>query len=184
MAVHVNSLAAYHSLNLGERAAQVLAVYVESLQPLTDREVMERLGFTDPNAVRPRVTDLVDAKLLEECGSDTGGGRKVRVCRPTTFTLTTVGTAKVTQTNRRAICAYIAKMEGQGATEADLARALPTIHVAHLPLRVKECWGHGLITQELGEVRADMVAWHITAKGAELLKLPAGSWHSDRRVAV
>ena len=181
MAVHANSLAAYHSLNLGERAAQVLSVYVESLQPLTDREVMERLGFTDPNAVRPRVTDLVDAKLLEECGSDTTG-RKVRVCRPTAFTLTTVGTAKVSQNNRRAACAYIAKMEDQGATEADVARAVPTIHAAHLPLRLKECWGHGLITQELGVVRAGMLAWHITPKGAELLKLPATAWHSDRRV--
>ncbi len=83
MTVHANSLAAYDTLDLSEREALVMSCFHGAIQPMTDREVMERLGFTDPNAVRPRITKLVAIGLLEECGNvkDSTTGKTVRICR-------------------------------------------------------------------------------------------------------
>ena len=65
--MHANSLEAYHSLeDLGERESLVLDCYIPLIFPMTDRECMGRLGFNDPNKVRPRVTALVRAGLLEQ----------------------------------------------------------------------------------------------------------------------
>lgn len=36
--------------------------------PQTDREIAEALGFSDMNAVRPRITELIKANFLAECG--------------------------------------------------------------------------------------------------------------------
>lgn len=66
--MHANSLGCWHDLDTSEREALVLSVYAKSSVPLTDKEVMERLGFTDPNRVRPRCTGLRDAGVLKECG--------------------------------------------------------------------------------------------------------------------
>lgn len=65
--MHANSLSAYRSEadRLSKRAWLVLA-YLSNHGPLTDRQVMEGMGFKEPNAVRPRITELVGAgKLLE-----------------------------------------------------------------------------------------------------------------------
>ena len=51
----------------GKRTQLVVAILRASAGPMTDREVMVRAGFTDPNAVRPRITELVDAKIAMEC---------------------------------------------------------------------------------------------------------------------
>ena len=50
----------------------------------TDRQVAEWLGFSDLNAVRPRITELVKAGRLEEAGSTICPvtGRRVRMVRP------------------------------------------------------------------------------------------------------
>ena|SRR5689334_819583 len=50
---------------------------------LTDREIMKRLGFRDPNAVRPRLTELIERGVCEECGSvqDADTGKTVRLVR-------------------------------------------------------------------------------------------------------
>jgi len=65
--MHENSLDAYGAERekLGRRAQAVLA-WVRLHGPATDREVMRGLGFTEPNCVRPRVTELVDLGLLVE----------------------------------------------------------------------------------------------------------------------
>jgi hypothetical protein len=68
MTVHANSLAAYRSLNISDRAAAVLHTYVEAIQPITDRECMQRMGFFDPNQVRPRVTELIAAAAPPDSG--------------------------------------------------------------------------------------------------------------------
>ena len=49
--------------------------------PGTDREIMGRLGFRDPNAVRPRVTGLILSGDLVELRStkDSLTGKTVRV---------------------------------------------------------------------------------------------------------
>ena len=66
-AMHANSLAAYREERpvLSKRAADVLEV-VRMFGPLTDREIVDTLGYRDMNAIRPRVTELIDARLLVE----------------------------------------------------------------------------------------------------------------------
>lgn len=72
MTVHAHSAEAYFAElpKLNRRAAAILHEIRENGKG-TDREIMRRMGFTDPNAVRPRITELVDAKLLEEVGETT-----------------------------------------------------------------------------------------------------------------
>ena len=59
----------------------------------TDREIMQSLGFVEPNAVRPRISDLVNGNTrheggyVEECGSclcdvTNKTVRLVRIARP------------------------------------------------------------------------------------------------------
>jgi len=70
-AMHDNSLRAHseekEAGRLSARCAQIREVF-ERLpgRDLTDREVMAALGFTDPNKVRPRITEMVKARILEE----------------------------------------------------------------------------------------------------------------------
>ena len=81
--MHPNSLEAYEQEKerLGARAFQVLESYAGA--PMTDRDVMKFLRFTDMNAVRPRITELVERGLLVECGKtcDPATGRNVRLTR-------------------------------------------------------------------------------------------------------
>lgn len=65
--IHENSLSAYRQEadRLSKRAWLVLA-WIDLHGPATDRQVMEGMGFSEPNAVRPRITELVDAGLLVE----------------------------------------------------------------------------------------------------------------------
>lgn len=70
--IHPNSILAYWEGNdelLGKRREKVVAVLRASRDALTDREVMTKLGFIDPNAVRPRITELVEAGIVRETGS-------------------------------------------------------------------------------------------------------------------
>lgn len=68
--MHDHSLAAYRAeeSKLSKRAEAVLA-WIEQHGPHTDREVMQGMGFSEPNAVRPRITELIDAHKLMEVGS-------------------------------------------------------------------------------------------------------------------
>lgn len=81
-AVHANSLAAFRAEapTLSRRSEMVLD-WVRSHGPATDRQVMDGLGFRDPNAVRPRVTELVLDGLLVEIGTTrcTTTGKTVRL---------------------------------------------------------------------------------------------------------
>lgn len=82
--VHAHSVAArVESLHkLGRRAASVL-LWLKDHGQHTDREVMRGMGFTDMNAVRPRITELIDAKLVEEVGEtvDPTTRKTVRIVR-------------------------------------------------------------------------------------------------------
>lgn len=66
--MHDNSRRAYSESmdELSRRERECYGVLAASMRPLTDREVMESLGFTDPNAVRPRLTELVSDLWAEE----------------------------------------------------------------------------------------------------------------------
>jgi len=65
--IHDNSREAFHEEHdkLGRRAQAVLD-WVKAHGPCTDRDVMRGLGFTDGNAVKPRISELVQRGLLEE----------------------------------------------------------------------------------------------------------------------
>jgi predicted HTH transcriptional regulator len=80
--MHANSLAAYHStpLERSERRAAVLSVIREH-GPITDRQVMQKLGFHEPNAVRPRITELIKSGEVFEAGGvkDSVTGKTVRL---------------------------------------------------------------------------------------------------------
>lgn len=85
MKLHPNSLEAYHQGRremFSRRSAEILAV-LSLLGEASDRQVCEHLGFTDMNAVRPRVTELMDAGVLEEvgCRLDPVTERRVRIVR-------------------------------------------------------------------------------------------------------
>lgn len=87
--VHDNSAAAFDRLDLGKRDALVLHCLLLSSVPLTDREVAERLGFADLNAVRPSISRLIDRALLYEVRSVKcpTTGKTVRTCAPTSLAL-------------------------------------------------------------------------------------------------
>lgn len=85
MKLHPNSLEAYHDGRrdlFPRRSTEILAV-LATLGEASDRDVCQHLGFTDMNAVRPRVTELIDAGVLEEvaCRIDPVTERRVRVVR-------------------------------------------------------------------------------------------------------
>lgn len=65
-----NSLNAYEALKsarrLSPRQRLIISVLQNSVVPLTEREIMYRLGFSDTNAVRPRVNELLKAGVLQE----------------------------------------------------------------------------------------------------------------------
>jgi len=92
MSVHQNSIAAIETLKatgaITTRHKMILDVLAnDSLQHLgrTDRMIMKALKFRDPNAVRPRVTELVKMGKLQECGKtkDLTTGMTVRRVRLT-----------------------------------------------------------------------------------------------------
>lgn len=73
--LHQNSLAAYDTGREELFSAREIAIlsFLKSNPcgnvPKTDREIMKGLGFTDPNSVRPRITELIKSGVLAEEGS-------------------------------------------------------------------------------------------------------------------
>ena len=88
MRLHTNSLQAFHSEQPKLSAREQLVYdYILEHGPRTDREVMQGLGFTEPNSVRPRISRLVEIGRLMEVGSITcrvtnKTVRRVDVSRP------------------------------------------------------------------------------------------------------
>lgn len=86
--MHTHSIDAYHENHplLTGRRAQIYEYFRDHGQ-CTDRQVMKGLGFTDMNAVRPRITELCTQPphLLEEVGETRCPvtGKRVRVVAPT-----------------------------------------------------------------------------------------------------
>lgn len=91
--------------------------------------------------------------------------------------------------DRRAITEYIANQQARGATDDDLARALPLIHANALRPRRLECIEFGVITGQLGERRNtasgnSATVHHVTKRGLVALGLdPDQNWHADQKVA-
>jgi hypothetical protein len=83
--IHQNSIAAYHAGNVDvfpQRAQMILRALVE-LGTATDRQICDHLEFHEMNAIRPRLTELIQAGIVEECGDvlDETTNRTVRVVR-------------------------------------------------------------------------------------------------------
>lgn len=83
MKIHENSLKAHTSLKKSQRERMILAVLEFEGVPMTDRNIMKALNFNEPNAVRPRITELIQDGTLTECANFTDRltGRRVRAVR-------------------------------------------------------------------------------------------------------
>ena len=83
--MHANSIAAYRELRerLSRRKLDVAYAILAWPDAATDRVIMQRLGFRDMNAVRPRITELVqdpDVPIAEVgVTRDPQTGRTVRL---------------------------------------------------------------------------------------------------------
>ena len=79
--MHINSLTAYREEGerLSGRKALIYELLSETNTAMTDREVMLKLGYSDPNAVRPRITELIKRGFLEESGVIICASTKKRV---------------------------------------------------------------------------------------------------------
>lgn len=88
--MHAHSLATHREIGalIQGRRGEVYR-FIEHHGAATDREVMVGLGYREPGAVRPRITELVSAGLLEECGS-----KKCPFTRKTVRLVATAGPQK------------------------------------------------------------------------------------------
>ncbi len=69
MTVHEHSVEAFKSLDSNLIINRIRKLYESSPNSMTDREVATALGYTDMNAVRPRITALILNGHLSEVGS-------------------------------------------------------------------------------------------------------------------
>tara|TARA_X000001388_G_scaffold28812_1_gene20349 strand:- start:342 stop:620 length:279 start_codon:yes stop_codon:yes gene_type:complete len=68
--MHNNSLKAYYEEKpkLSKRSKDIYNFFKENERMYTDREVQLALGFSEPNQVRPRITELIKTGMLTEMG--------------------------------------------------------------------------------------------------------------------
>lgn len=83
MTAHANSVAAYYEGNtsaFNRRQTEILRV-LGKLHRATDRAIRDALGFPDMNAVRPRITEMIDSGVLYSPSDtvDPVTGRTVRL---------------------------------------------------------------------------------------------------------
>ena len=170
MSVHPHSLESYAALDAHTRNGLVMAAYAQSDVPLSDSDVMAILGFTDLNSVRPRITELLKAGKLEECGSkiDPVTHRTVRVSRSVQLTALAKAIAPE-RALRRKVCDYIRGQESHGATLIDLTRAFPSEKRTQLLDALTACWAYGSIARKHDGDRDGHRAYVITESGSALL---------------
>jgi hypothetical protein len=83
MSTHVHSVQSYYDGLVEDfpRRTQDILIALQHLGQATDRQIMEALELTDPNGVRPRITEAIQQGLLVECGAvrDRISGKRVRL---------------------------------------------------------------------------------------------------------
>ena len=84
--MHSNSLDTYNAIQtkIGKRCQLIMDCLRKNNKGMSDRDIMMDLGFSDPNAVRPRVTELIKRGIVEECLHSAEcaiTGRRVRLVR-------------------------------------------------------------------------------------------------------
>lgn len=79
--VHNNSREALPQTPRIDRKLGIWSFLKRVRRNMTDREIMRCMGFTEPNQVRPRITEMIHEKppRLEQKGSTIENGRKVRL---------------------------------------------------------------------------------------------------------
>lgn len=80
--MHTNSIQSAATSAFSDRQNKVIGAF-RILGRATDRQIREHLGFTDMNTVRPAITTLTQAGVLEEVDTewDEQTERNVRVTR-------------------------------------------------------------------------------------------------------
>lgn len=84
--MHENSIAAFdendRELIFSNREREIIAAF-EDIGAETDRSILAYLRYTDMNAVRPRITELINKGVLREVGSVICPvtKKRVRVCK-------------------------------------------------------------------------------------------------------
>lgn len=67
--IHQHSIEAYHSERpRSSRRLEQIISWLEMHPKATDREIMDGLGFSDMNSVRPRVTEAIHGLRIVEVG--------------------------------------------------------------------------------------------------------------------
>lgn len=68
--IHPNSRQAYEEEKpkLSKRAQVIYDALIDIENPMTDRQVQVALGFAERGMVQPRITELINAGLVCECG--------------------------------------------------------------------------------------------------------------------
>lgn len=58
----------YESQNTADTRKKEIYGVLERYGPMTSEEIMDCLGFSNPNCIRPRLTELKEEGLIETCG--------------------------------------------------------------------------------------------------------------------
>ena len=77
--IHKNSKEGLSITPRIDRKVLILSVYRQTGQSMTDRQIMRILGYSEPNMVRPRITELIREGKLVEVGKIIKNGRTVRL---------------------------------------------------------------------------------------------------------
>tara|TARA_R110000772_G_scaffold95261_2_gene193491 strand:+ start:331 stop:639 length:309 start_codon:yes stop_codon:yes gene_type:complete len=83
--IHSNSVAAYDENEreqmFSKRECEIIRAF-ERFGARTDRQILALLGYTDPNAVRPRITELINKGVLEQTDDKVCPvtEKRVRIC--------------------------------------------------------------------------------------------------------
>jgi hypothetical protein len=66
--IHQNSRLSYKEIKpkIGKRQQTIMDVILGTRRLLTDRQIMGQLGYSDPNLVRPRITELLRKGIITE----------------------------------------------------------------------------------------------------------------------
>jgi hypothetical protein len=71
--IHPNSRKTYteEKIKLGKRAKEIYEFLIScnSSEIFTDRQIMQALGYSEPNQVRPRITELIKMGKVFEVGA-------------------------------------------------------------------------------------------------------------------
>ena len=69
----------YESMETAPTRKKEVLSALKQYGPMTSEEIMERLGYTNPNSVRPRLSELKESGLIEACGKKLSRCGKIHI---------------------------------------------------------------------------------------------------------